>query len=70
MVLAEQGNYSPPHISLLLLGRFKARSWEEQRRIIDIYYETKCGIQPGIWAQIFIVALEDCSIKQVWGYQR
>jgi hypothetical protein len=30
------GNYAPPRVSLSLRGRFKARSQEQQRHIIDI----------------------------------
>ena len=47
MVFAERGNYSLPHVSLPLMERFKARYQEEQHRIIDIYWETKSGLQLG-----------------------
>ena len=53
-VLSEQGNYSPSHVSLPLLGRFKARSQEEQHRIMDICWDTKYFLQKGIWAQKII----------------
>ena len=70
VVLVERGNYSPPHVSLPLLGRFKARSREEQHQIIDICWETKSGLQPGIWAHILIGYLGDCGIAQGWAYNK
>jgi hypothetical protein len=34
----------PPHAALPLQGRFKARSQEMQKRIIDIAWETRSGL--------------------------
>ena len=69
-VLAERGNYFPPHVYLPLPGRFKARYQEEKRRIIDICWETNSGHQPDIWAQRLIGGLEDCGITRGWAYQK
>ena len=70
VVLAERGNYPPPHVYLPLLGCFKARYQEEKRRIIDICWETNSGRQPDIWAQRLIGGLEDCGITRGWAYQK
>ena len=43
-VLVERGDYSPPHISLPLLGLFKVRYQVGKRRIIDIFWENKSGL--------------------------
>ena len=69
-VFPERGNYYPPHVYLPLLGLFKARSQEEKRRIIDICWETKYGLQTGIWEHILIRALDYCGITQGSTYQR
>ena len=69
-VLAEQSNYYPTHVSLPPLRRFKDRSQEDQRRIIDIYWETKSGLQLGIWAHILIGALKYCGITRGWYYKK
>ena len=44
------GNNTLPHISLPLDERFKARSQEIQRFIIDISWEKSSGMKPGLWA--------------------
>jgi hypothetical protein len=41
---ANRGNLVPPHVLLPLQGRFKARSQEMQKRIIDIAWETRSGL--------------------------
>jgi hypothetical protein len=64
------GNYTPPHASLPLIGRFKARYQEEQRRIIDISWETSSDLQPGVWAKRLIEALENCGATRGLAYQR
>jgi hypothetical protein len=64
------GNYVPTHISLPLRGRLKARSQEIQRRVIDICWETKSGLQPGFLARRLIKALEECGIEKVWAYKK
>ena len=69
-VLAERGNYFPPHVYLPLPGRFKARYQEEKLRIIDIYWETKSVLQLGIWSHRLIGALNYCGIIQGWAYQK
>jgi hypothetical protein len=65
---ASRGNKTPPHVSLPLKGRFKARSQEVQRRIIDICWETKSGLKPGVWTRRLIEALKDCGISSGWAY--
>jgi hypothetical protein len=57
------GNKTLPHISLLLEGRFKARSQEIQRRIIDISWEISSGLRPGMWSMRIIDTLEKCGIR-------
>ena len=69
-VLAEQGKYTPPHVSLPLLGSFKARSQEDQCRIIYICWETKSCLQPVIWAHRLIGALDNCGITWDWAHQK
>jgi hypothetical protein len=64
------GNKTLPHISLPLEGRFKARSHEIQRRIIDIAWETSSGLKPGLWAMHIIDTLEKCGIRDGWVFQR
>lgn len=67
---ANRGNLVPPHVSLPLQGRFKARSQEMQKRIIDIAWETCSGLQPGIWTLRLIHALEALGVTTGWAYQR
>jgi hypothetical protein len=67
---ASRGNKTPPRVSLPLKGRFKARSPKVQRRIIDICWETKCGLKPGVWTRILIEALKECGISPGWAYQK
>jgi hypothetical protein len=67
---AKRGNLVPPHVSLPLQGRFKARSQEMKKRIIDIVWETRPGLQPGIWTLRLIHALEALGVTNGWAYQR
>jgi hypothetical protein len=64
------GNKTLPHISLPLGGRFKARSQEIQRRIIDIAWETSSVLRPGLWDMRIIDTLEKCGIRDGWVFQR
>jgi hypothetical protein len=64
------GNKTLPHISLPLEGRFKARSQEIQRRIIDIAWEKSSGLKHGLWAMHIIDTLEKCGIRDGWVFQR
>jgi hypothetical protein len=67
---ASRGNKTPPYVSLPLKGRFKARSQEVQRRIIDICWETKYGLKPGVWTRRLIKALKYCGISSGWAYKK
>jgi hypothetical protein len=64
------GNKTLPHIPLPLEGRFKARSQEIQRRIIDTAWETSSGLKPGLWAMRIIDTLGNCGIRDGWVFQR
>jgi hypothetical protein len=64
------GNKTLPHIALPLEGRFKARSQEIQRSIINIDWETSAGLRPGLWAVRIIDTLEKCGIRDGWVFQR
>jgi hypothetical protein len=55
---------------LPLEGRFKARSQEIQRHIIDIAWETSSGLRPGLWAMRIIDTLEKCGTREGWVFQR
>jgi hypothetical protein len=63
------GNKTLPHISLPLEGRFKARSQEIQRCVIDIAWETSSGMRPALWAVRIIDTLEKCGIRNGWVFQ-
>jgi hypothetical protein len=67
---ANHGNLVPPHVSLPLQGRFKARSQEMQKRIIYIAWETRSGLQPGSWTLRLINALEALGVTTGCAYQR
>ena len=58
-----------PRISLLLEGRFKARSQETQGRIIDIAWEKSSGMKPGLWAVRLFDTLEKCVLRDGWAFQ-
>lgn len=57
------------HIGLPLTGRFKARSQHTQDILIPIAYETKSGLQPGLWAERLIYVLEEENITTGWAFQ-
>jgi len=63
------GREEPPHVSLPLVGRFKARSRETQQRLIDIAWETASGLQPGLWTQRLVQVLESLGITSDWVFQ-
>ena len=67
---AQEGSHAtPPHVSLPLVGQFKARTRDVQKRIIDLAWETSSGLQPGLWATRLISALEKNGITQGWAFQ-
>ena len=63
------GNNTLPHISLPLDERFKARSQEIRRGIIDIAWGKSFGLKPGLWAVQLIDTLEKCGVRYGWAVQ-
>ena len=51
-------------------GRFKAIPQKMQKRIIDIAWETRSGINTEFWTLRLINALGAMGVKTGWEYQR
>ena len=41
-----------------------------QKQIVDIAWEIRSGLQPGIWTLLLIGDLWDMGVINVWAYQR
>jgi hypothetical protein len=66
---SERAQQHTPHVGLPLTGRFKARSQEQQSILIPVAYETASGLQPGLWAERLILALERVGVTTGWPFQ-
>ena len=55
-----------PHVMLPLLGRFKARAQEVSQRLTPIAWQTRSGLEPGVWTERLITVLEQCGRLDGW----
>ena len=66
---SQRAQNHPPHVVLILTGRFKARSQAQQSIQIPVAYATNSGLQPGKWAERLVEVLRSDNVNSGWAFQ-